>query len=590
MKKNIIHAMMASSQAASPPSGGTSWDFYNLDIKNEVYTGIAAVASDLVFSPDGTKFITTNYTGYNTSAVIVYNLPTAWDVMSLPANLSQEAAYRLTEAFVQYQTLYIDSTGTRLFVGDVFVPEQYSVVSYVTDTPYSYVTSSEEYNNYSRVNTTRLSILHLDVKPSSIALSPDGTRVFVYGANSYLYTYIMSTAWNLYTATTVGPTLSLGSYITGDARVKFSPDGTIVSLFSTGNKLATYTMSTAWDLSTATLINSATIGTAPPMFFYGFDNTGTHAYMGAVSAAPAYELFHKQCVSQAYNIATLTYNPTGKYFIGTDQAYYNVQRNLFFNTAGNRVFVVTVDSSNNYYVRSYDLGTAWDISTATTVSVKTYTGFRTQNAGISHFYMCSDGYTYFIVDPSNNVRKYTMTTAWDVSTSSYSGNSYTISISSGLLYTITFNSTGTRMYVPVAYSKSTGLRQYALSTAWNLTTASLIGSEISISDTSYHYPSIFWRLNADETRLWCSYLLERSLQPTNPMSTPGDISTIAELPYWTGKVGSTYIKNNKCLSGCALYNNLQGICIGDAAKKVYVAKIINVAGTAYRGIEQINVV
>ena len=585
MKKNITHAMMASSQAASPPSGGTSWDFYNLDIKNEVYTGIAAVPSDLVFSSDGTKYIATHNTQYTLSAVHVYNVPTAWDVMSLPDNMFHEAAYELTPAltatFVQYQSLYVDSTGTRLFVGDIFVPENYSVVSYVTSIAY----------NYSSENTTRPYTKHIDVKPSSIAFSSDGTRLFVYGANSYLYTYILSTAWDLSTATTVGPTLSLGSYITGDARVRFSPDGTIVSLFSTGNKLATYTMSTAWDLSTATLINSATIGTAPPMFFYGFDNTGTHAYMGAVSAAPAYELFHKQCVSQAYNISTLTYNPTGKYFIGTDQAYYNVQKNLFFNTAGNRVFVVTVDSGNNYYVRSYDLGTAWDISTATTVSVKTYTGFRTPNASISHFYMCSDGYTYFIVDPSNTVRKYTMTTAWDVSTSSYSGNSYTISISSGSLYTITFNSTGTRMYVPVAYSKSTGLRQYALSTAWNLTTASLIGSEISISDMSHHYyASIFWCLNADETKLWCSYLLERSLQPTNPMSTPGDISTISELPYWMGKVGSTYIKNNKCLSGCALYNNLQGICIGDAAKKVYVAKIINVAGTAYRGIEQINVV
>lgn len=581
MKKNIIHAMMASSQAASPPSGGTSWDFYNLDIKNEVYTGIATVCSDLVFSSDGTKFIATPRTTYTTSVVHVYNVPTAWDVMSLPPNLSAEAAYRLTEALVQYQSLYVDSTGTRLFVGDIDLPDQYSVVSYVTSTAY----------NYSSANITSSYIKYIDVKPSSIAFSSDGTRLFVYGANSYLYTYIMSTAWNLSTATTVGPTLSLGSYITGDARVRFSPDGTKVSLFSTGNKLATYTMSTAWDLSTATLTNSATIGTAPPMFFYGFDNTGTHAYMGAVSDNPAYRLLHKQCVSQAYNIATLTYNPTGKYFIGKDQEYYNVQRNLFFNTAGNRVFVVTADSTTNFYVRSYDLGTAWDISTATTVSVKTYTGFRTQNANISRFYMCSDGYTYFIVDPSNNVRKYTMTTAWDVSTSSYSGNSYTISISSGSLYNITFNSTGTRMYVPVAYSSSTVLRQYALSTAWNLTTASLIGSEISIgSDTNYSNASIFWRFNADETKLWSSHLTERSLQPTNSMSTPGDISTISDLPYWTGRVGSTYIKNNKCLSGCALYNNLLGVCIGDAAKKVYVAKIINVAGTAYRGIEQINVV
>jgi len=192
-----------------------------------------------------------------------------------------------------------------------------------------------------------------DTKPRGVAFSPDGAKMFVVGStNGSVYRHDLSTAWDIATATYVSAK-DVSAQETSLYGTAFSPDGTkmFVVGFAT-DSVYRYDLSTAWDITTATYVS-----------------------LKSVTAQADY--------------------PLGVTFSGD----------------GTKMFVMGYGNKSVY---RYDLSTAWDITTATYVSLKSVTAQDTKPYGIT---FSGDGTKMFVMGNGNDsVYRYDLSTAWDITT------------------------------------------------------------------------------------------------------------------------------------------------------------------------------
>jgi DNA-binding beta-propeller fold protein YncE len=140
---------------------------------------------------------------------------------------------------------------------------------------------------------------------------------------------------------------------------------------------------------------------------------------------------------------------------------------LAFSDDGNRMYVVGNTGDD---VNEYSLGTAWDIGTATYTQSFSVAAQETNPAGLA---FSGDGTRMYVTGFSNRViLEYALSTAWDVSTATYTQN---FSVSGLFANTrgLAFSVDGTRMYVA---SDNDDVNEYSLGTAWDISTASLAQS------------------------------------------------------------------------------------------------------------------
>lgn len=136
-------------------------------------------------------------------------------------------------------------------------------------------------------------------------------------------------------------------------------------------------------------------------------------------------------------------------------------RGVFFNETGTAMYVSGQQVGG---VIEYYLSTAWDITTAS------YTGkfFSQGNVLIEDIYIDKTGTRMFLSNrggtptPSGTVYKYTLTKPWDVSSATFTAGDYCTArqIPTGLF----FKSDGTKMYT----FYETYAYEYTLASAWNL--------------------------------------------------------------------------------------------------------------------------
>jgi DNA-binding beta-propeller fold protein YncE len=155
----------------------------------------------------------------------------------------------------------------------------------------------------------------------------------------------------------------------------------------------------------------------------------------------------------------------------------NVQ-DVAFGNSGLSMYVTREDG----YVYQYTLSTAWDVSTAS------YTNFlntSTQGSGLGGVAFKSDGTKLFVASNNSNlfqgqIFEYAIGTAWNISTATYTQQFTPLGATgtSRLPHSLAFSADGFSMFV--ADGNAAEVRQYALSTAWNISTASFAGS-LSVS-------------------------------------------------------------------------------------------------------------
>lgn len=146
-------------------------------------------------------------------------------------------------------------------------------------------------------------------------------------------------------------------------------------------------------------------------------------------------------------------------------------------TGGGGVGYVSPDGLHAYYptpnsgpVYEYSMSTAWDLTTLSYVRNLTVSG----TGGYVGVTFKPDGTKMFVTSYSGVVLQYTLSTAWDISTAS-AGTSLDIGADVANLYgSCGFSDNGTYLYV----TDSTFItRQWELSTAWDVATASNTGRQ-----------------------------------------------------------------------------------------------------------------
>ena len=146
---------------------------------------------------------------------------------------------------------------------------------------------------------------------------------------------------------------------------------------------------------------------------------------------------------------------------------------IFFKPDGTKMYIMGRSGDD---VNEYALSTAWDVTTASLTD--TLDGLETSPTSESNsygIYISPDGIYFYLVGHSQDqIIQYTMSTAWDISTASYT-REQDLTISGGGDYTdptgLNFKSDGTMFWV-TSHSKDT-IQQYTLSSAWDISTISV---------------------------------------------------------------------------------------------------------------------
>jgi len=237
------------------------------------------------------------------------------------------------------------------------------------------------------------------------------------------------------------------------------------------------TSTSAFDLTAGSFTNTAYQNNAQDTQQYAIavKPDGTKIYTIGVNTDDIFEY----SLSTAWDISTISYTQNfdllGRVTVG---------RGLVFKPDGT-VFYVTENSASQKRVIQFSMTTAWDISTAS------YGGLIELNPYISDIRWVefkSDGTEMYVSDYSlGRIYQFSLSTAWDVRTISYTGM-YTV-LGNSALACFKLNNDGTKLY---AYNYSGGdVYQYSLSTAWDITTASSDSIGKSLDMGSYSKPSTF---------------------------------------------------------------------------------------------------
>jgi hypothetical protein len=194
---------------------------------------------------------------------------------------------------------------------------------------------------------TTFSTASQDTSPQDVFFKPDGLTMFIMGGTTdTVYQYTLTVAWDVSTASYASKSFSVTSQESGPLGLWFKPDGLVMYVIgSTSDTVFQYTLGTAWDVSTASYASiSYSIATqegTPQQVNLSAD--GTKMWVLGSSGDDIWEY----TLGTAWNVSTAT--PVNNFYVGFQDTG---PTGLFIvSTAGNRVYVVgsTTDTVYQYY-------------------------------------------------------------------------------------------------------------------------------------------------------------------------------------------------------------------------------------------------
>jgi|TARA_B110000908_G_scaffold155635_1_gene194012 DNA-binding beta-propeller fold protein YncE len=212
---------------------------------------------------------------------------------------------------------------------------------------------------------------------------PDGTKMYITGySGDDVNEYDLSTAWDISTANLL-QSFSVAAQEDQPRAVFFKPDGTKMYIIgTTGKDVNEYDLSTAWDVSTAVYL-------------------------------------------QLFSVATEEVNPYG----------------IFFKPDGTKMYITGATGAD---VNEYDLSTAWNVSTAVFLQLFSLAG---QGLGPNGISFKPDGTKMYIIDANDDeVNEYDLSTAWDV-TSAVFLQLFSVVAQNSVPTDIFFKPDGLKMYM-----------------------------------------------------------------------------------------------------------------------------------------------
>jgi hypothetical protein len=211
--------------------------------------------------------------------------------------------------------------------------------------------------------------------------------------------------------------------------------------------------------------------TNPEGLFVSTD--GTKMYIVGITSDAVFQY----SLSTANDLSTASYDSVS--FSTTSQTA--VPSGLFFKPDVTKMYI---NDQSAGVIYEYNLSTAWDISS--TAYSNNSINVSTQSTDIMSVEFKPDGTKMYLIASNQNVYQYSLSTAWDVSTVSYDSVSFSVSSQETTPESVRFSSDGAKMFVVGQINDA--VYQYNLSTAWDLSTASYSNTNfyIGASESSPH--------------------------------------------------------------------------------------------------------
>lgn len=220
--------------------------------------------------------------------------------------------------------------------------------------------------------------------------------------------------------------------------IQFTPDGTKMILLGISNDtFYEYSLSTAFDISTASYTsNSFSLGSQSGSIYGSFfKEDGTKIY-----ALDLYRTIYQYSISTAWDITTASYD--NKDFTASF-SHVTSPRDLWLKSDGTKMYILDAGTDA---VHQYSLSTAYDISTSSYDSVSL--SVSSQDGTPISIFFNPNGTAFWVQGFDNNtIYEYALTTAWDLSTASYSSVSFSTSSQTSFAFGMAFSSGGDKMYV-----------------------------------------------------------------------------------------------------------------------------------------------
>jgi sugar lactone lactonase YvrE len=533
---------------------GTAYIYqYNLsesfNILTAVYTTSFLLSSQttqpigVAFNSDGTKMFIASY---NTSILYQYTLSTGFDVStasydSVSLNVSAQqtnprdlrfnsdgtkmfvvggiaqavSEYSLSTAFLLSTATFVDSfsvssqssapvgltfntDGTKMFTVD-----QSSTIVDAYNLSVGFDVSTASYLN-------SFSASSVDNNANGIVFNANGSKMFLVGA-TYDAIYQYSTASSYFPTgyqpvhTTASTDTTYWTDINSMTADQAAGDGNVYYAISTDDR-TTWTVIDNTDGERDIVRNNGgtwqynSNGTyASETWVNGTTNTELATLAEAMEgAAVGYGLVNASYDSVSFSIAAQETTPQG----------------ITFNPSGTKMFSIGSASKD---VDEYALSIAFDVSTAVFTQ-----GFNVsaQTLSPSDVVFSTDGTKMYLSDAFNSgILQYALSTGFDVSTASYTQNFATTATGENDPRAVAFNTDGTTMFIVGVQSDS--VIEYALSTAYDISTASLVDS-FSVSAQDINPNGLTF--NADGTQMFIvGYTSNAVFKYT--LSTGFDVST-----------------------------------------------------------------
>ena len=436
----------------------------------------------ITFSDDGTKL----FFGRTADATVYqWNLSTAWDITTAT---SSGISFSVSNDITTFYGLYIHS-GLYLYALDYSPRDinRYNIGSITQPTGQYHVGVTNaggqidsqyftDINSMTAAESAGTGTAHYAVSTDgkttwSVAKGTDGVRPIVRN-NSGTWQYNndggTSSSNDLsvaaYNSNFIDISANLGS---GNAYSSFwSNDGTQVFL-QRGSNLANYNLSTAYDLTTASYVTySNALGSQDNVpFSIWMNSTGERLYM----CGGASDTIYQYSLSTANNLSTLSY--TGNSI--NVQAQDTENRGVWLGpeNASNVPTKMFMTGGATQTVYEYGFTTAGNLSTASYSNVSF--SVASQQGDTSGLAFSSDGTRMFILGRSpKGVHQYNLSTAWDISTASYSNLFYSTSPTVTTPHSMTLSSNGEHLLIGdesgsnYFFSFSVGGASYGTSTTW----------------------------------------------------------------------------------------------------------------------------
>ena len=296
-----------------------------------------AVATGITFKPDGTKMY---ITGQSADKILQYNLTTAFDITS--AVLEKSVLIRTVEA--KPQDVKFNSDGTVIFI---LGTGGNGIDRWSLSTPY-------DIGSITVADTTFTSI---GGDPRGFDFNNDGTKMFILdgSAEKRVEEYNLSTPYNPDTKT-LTKILANATSSNFHQGLGFNADGSKMfvvkgedSTDNADNKIDEYALSTAFDISTATLTGtfSPTISSNADITGLAFNSTGSKMYHLDFDDDKVYE-YSLTCPFKVTSSSTCDTPLKNKEVIGIIDAQINTAKNFVEDTRQSTFKRLDILRANKY--------------------------------------------------------------------------------------------------------------------------------------------------------------------------------------------------------------------------------------------------